>query len=70
MQICRCKVSDIITKRKKKICAKLTFCKKEKWRSQKLTNCPWFIHSFNENTSYNKKEITIYLCVPLMNKID
>lgn len=28
MQICRCKVSDIITKRKKN-CAKLTFCKKK-----------------------------------------
>lgn len=69
MQICRCKVSDIITKRKKN-CAKLTFCKKKKRRGQKLTNCPWFIHSFNEKYLYNKKEITIYLCVPLMNKID
>lgn len=69
MQICRCKVSDIITKRKKNFCAKLTFFNK-KWRGQKLTNCPWLIYSFNENTSYDKKEITIYLCVPLMNKND
>lgn len=55
MQICRCKVSDIITKRKKN-CAKLTFCKKKKRRGQKLTNCPWFIHSFNENTYIIKKK--------------
>lgn len=55
MQICRCKVSDIITKRKKN-CAKLTFCKKQKGRGQKLTNCPWFIHSFNENTYIIKKK--------------